>query len=89
MPDDLFQPAQSRMARAALTWPIETAAEAAGVSSRTVLRFEKGQRDIKPELIRSLRQAYEAADVRFVEEDGRVGVIGPRLRPLPRSAGRA
>ena len=83
MSHDPLYAAQSRMARAALIWSIETAAEAAGVSSRTVLRFEKDQRDIKPELIRSLRQAYEAADVRFVEEGGRVGVIGPRLRPLP------
>ncbi|HEX8238227.1 MAG TPA: helix-turn-helix domain-containing protein [Allosphingosinicella sp.] len=70
------------MARAALQWSIETAAEAAGISSRTLLRFEKDQRDIKPELIRSLRRAYEAADVRFIEDGGRSGVIGPRLRPL-------
>ncbi len=71
------------MARAALSWSIERAAEVAGVSSRTVLRFEKDQRDIKPELIRLLRQAYEAADVRFIEQGDRVGVVGPRLRPLP------
>jgi transcriptional regulator with XRE-family HTH domain len=83
MADEALQPAQSRMARAALQWSIERAAEAAGVSSRTVLRFEKDQRDIKPELIRSLRRAYEAADVRFIEDGDRVGVIGPRLRPLP------
>jgi transcriptional regulator with XRE-family HTH domain len=71
------------MARAALIWSIEKGAEAAGVSSRTVLRFEKDRRDIKPELIRSLRQAYEAADVRFVEDGDRVAIIGPPPRPLP------
>jgi transcriptional regulator with XRE-family HTH domain len=84
MADDFLQPAQSRMARAALQRSIEAAAEAAGVSSRTVLRFEKDQRDIKTELIDALRRAYEAADVRFIEESGRAGVIGPRLRPPPR-----
>lgn len=82
MPDEGLQPAQSRMARAALSWSIETAAEAAGVSTRTILRFEKGQRDIKAELIQALRRAYEAADVRFLEEAGRACVIGPRLRPV-------
>ena len=71
------------MARAALNWSLEAAAEALGVSRRTVLRFERDQRDIKPELIRSLRLAYEAADLRFIEEGDRVGIIGPRLRPLP------
>jgi transcriptional regulator with XRE-family HTH domain len=72
------------MARAALQWSIETAAEAAGLSSRTILRFEKDQRDIKAELIDALRRADEAADVRFVEESDRAGVIGPRLRPPSR-----
>ena len=81
--DSSFRPAHSRMARAALSWSIERTAEAAGVSGRTVLRFEKGQRDIRPELILALRRAYEAADVRFVEEGDRAVVIGPRLRPLP------
>ena len=77
------------MARAALNWSLEEAAEAAGVSRRTVLRFERDHRDIKPELIQALRLAYEAADVRIIQEGDRVGVIGPRLRPLPRSAERA
>ncbi len=35
-----LRPEQSRMARAALNWSLEAAAEAAGVSRRTVLRFE-------------------------------------------------
>lgn len=82
MPDRLLQPAQSRMARAALSWSIEAAAGVAGVSTRTVLRFEKGQRDIEPKLIEALRGAYEEADVRFLEEAGRSCVIGPRLRPV-------
>jgi DNA-binding XRE family transcriptional regulator len=38
-------PAQSRMARAALQWSLHEAARAAGVSYRTILRFEKEQRE--------------------------------------------
>lgn len=71
------------MARAALRWSIERAAAAPRVSSRTGLRFEQDQRDIMPGLMRSLRRAYEAADVQFLEEGERCGVVGPRLRPLP------
>ena len=61
-------PAQSRMARAALLWSLHEAASAAGLSYRTILRFEKEQRDVHPEVIADLRRAYEAAGVRFIEE---------------------
>ena len=55
------------MARAALDWPIGAAARAAGISSRTLLRFENEQRDIKPELIQAARRVYEEAGVRFLD----------------------
>jgi transcriptional regulator with XRE-family HTH domain len=58
------------MARAALEWSLEQAAEAAGISRRTVLRFERDHRDIQRELIKALRQAYQAAGVRFTEDGG-------------------
>ncbi len=74
------------MARAALEWSLEDAAAAAGVSRRTVLRFERYHRDVKPELIEEVRRAYEAAGVRFIQggpDDG--GVVPPALRvPPPR-----
>jgi transcriptional regulator with XRE-family HTH domain len=72
------------MARAALEWSLEDAAGAAGVSRRTVLRFERYHRDVKPELIAAVRRAYEAAGVRFIEtgaDEG--GVVPPPLR-IPR-----
>jgi hypothetical protein len=72
------------MARAALDWPIEAAAAAAGISSRTLLRFENEQRDIKPELIATLRQTYEGAGVRFLESGPDAGaVVPPRLKVPP------
>jgi transcriptional regulator with XRE-family HTH domain len=58
------------MARAALEWSLEDAAAAAGVSRRTVLRFERNHRDVRPELIEGLRRAYEAAGVRFAKGTG-------------------
>lgn len=77
------------MARAALEWSLEDAAAAAGVSRRTVLRFERYHRDVKPELIQALRQAYEETGVRFLAggpDDG--GVVPAPLRVAsPRRAG--
>ena len=71
------------MARAALEWSLEDAATAAGVSRRTVLRFERYHRDVKPELIDALRRAYEAAGVRFLETGPDAGgVVPPPLRVL-------
>ncbi|HYI47122.1 MAG TPA: helix-turn-helix transcriptional regulator [Allosphingosinicella sp.] len=71
------------MARAALQWSVEEAAEAAGLSYRTILRFEKEQRDIQVELIANLRRAYEGAGVRFIEKGADAGgVVPPALRGL-------
>jgi transcriptional regulator with XRE-family HTH domain len=72
------------MARAALEWSLEDAAAAAGVSRRTVLRFERYHRDVKPELIEALRQAYEGAGVRFLDTGPDTGaVVPPPLRVPP------
>ncbi len=72
------------MARAALEWSLEDAAAAAGVSRRTVLRFERYHRDVKPELIEGLRRAYEAVGVRFLDQERDAGgVVPPPLRVPP------
>jgi len=71
------------MARAALDWPIEAAARAAGISSRTLLRFENEQRDIKPELIEAMRQVYAAAGVRFLETGPDAGAVVPPPLKVP------
>jgi transcriptional regulator with XRE-family HTH domain len=65
------------MARAALQWSLEDAAAAAGVSRRTVLRFERDHRDVKPELIEAMRRAYEAAGVRFLDSGADSGGVVP------------
>lgn len=65
------------MARAALEWSLEDAAKAAGVSRRTVLRFERNHRDVKAELIEALRRAYGGAGIRFVETGPDAGGVVP------------
>jgi len=72
------------MARAALQWSREQAGAAAGVSRRTVLRFENDHRDIQPELVAAIRRAFEAAEVRFIDVGTDAGgVVPPPLRALP------
>lgn len=68
---------QCRMARAALDWSQRDLAKAAGVSARTVIRYEAGQA-ILPARIQELRHAFEAQGVLFIES-GRMagGVIPP------------
>jgi transcriptional regulator with XRE-family HTH domain len=74
------------MARAALQWSLHDAARAAGVSYRTILRFEKEQRDVQPELIAELRRAYQGAGVRFIEHGSdQSGVVPPALKIPPPS----
>lgn len=65
------------MARAALEWSLEDAAAAAGVSRRTVLRFERYHRDVKPELLEAIRRAYEEAGVRFLDHGPDAGAVVP------------
>jgi len=74
------------MARAALQWSLEEAGAAAGVSRRTILRFENDHRDIQPELVGVLRRAFEAAGVRFIDEGADAGgLVPPPLPPLSSS----
>ncbi|HEX8669280.1 MAG TPA: helix-turn-helix transcriptional regulator [Allosphingosinicella sp.] len=72
------------MARAALEWSLEDAAAAAGISRRTVLRFERYHRDVKPELIEALRRAYETTGVRFVDGGPDAGAVVPALLRVAR-----
>ena len=73
-----IQPAQSRAARGLLGWSRDELATASGVPSRTVADFELG--NTAPRLTTSdrLRDALEAAGVKFIPENG--GGLGVRLR---------
>lgn len=64
------------MARAALRWTVDDLASAAGVSRRTVLRFEKGE-GVQPETVQAMRRALEAAGVLFVDSGKLAGAVVP------------
>jgi transcriptional regulator with XRE-family HTH domain len=67
---------QSRMARGALNWSVETLAKAANVGEATVRRFEQGRAVPIPATLEAMQRALEAAGVIFVEANGE----GPGVR---------
>jgi transcriptional regulator with XRE-family HTH domain len=69
-------PAQCRMARAALEIQVRDLAEAAKVSTNTIVRFERGEQ-LRERTIDALRAALEAAGAEFVN--------GSSVRVRPRA----
>ena len=67
---------QCRMARAALDWSQRDLAEAAGVSARTVIRYEAGE-SVLPARVQKLREAFEAAGVVFLAGGRSDGAVLP------------
>jgi transcriptional regulator with XRE-family HTH domain len=61
------------MARAGLGWSVDHLEEVSGVSRRTVLRFEAGER-VKLETVETLRGALVKGGALFVDVEGRLGV---------------
>ncbi|MGA1831538.1 helix-turn-helix domain-containing protein [Rhizobium wenxiniae] len=72
---------QFRMARAALGWGIVEFAERAGVSTNTIVRFERGE-ELKQSTVDQLRFVFEEAGLEFIPENG--GGVGVRFTK-PRS----
>ena len=74
----MITPAQSRMARAALTWSTKDLATRARVGVATINRFETEARSPIPATLAAIERALAAAGVEFL--DG----AGVRLRePTP------
>jgi transcriptional regulator with XRE-family HTH domain len=74
----ILLPVQCKMARAALSWSVKDLAEAAQVSTNTVVRFERGE-ELKSRTLANLKAAFEAAGVVFL--DGTYsGSGGPGIR---------
>lgn len=70
-----MQAVQCKMARTALGLGVRDLAAAAGVSTDTVARFERGEA-LKERTIAALQAALEAAGVIFIQENGE----GPGVR---------
>ena len=67
---------QCRMARVALDWSLQDLADASGVSRRTVARFEAGD-SVLPARVQSLREAFEARGICFIDEGRLSGAVVP------------
>lgn len=60
---------QCKMARAATGLGVRELAAAAGVSTDTVARLERGEA-LRPRTVEAIRRVLEAAGVVFIEENG-------------------
>ncbi len=69
---------QCRAARALLAWSQQQLATAAEVGVVTVHQLEAETSEPRRATLRSIRQAFEAAGVEFIDENG--GGLGVRFR---------
>jgi len=69
---------QCKAARAMLGWSRKELAGAARVAERTLVDFERGQRQPYARTLADIRRVLEAAGVEFIDENG--GGPGVRLR---------
>jgi transcriptional regulator with XRE-family HTH domain len=74
----MITPDQCRAARALLRWTQEQLAETAGVGVSTVEAFEAALRQPIDRNRAAIRQAFEAAGIAFIPENG--GGAGVRFR---------
>jgi DNA-binding XRE family transcriptional regulator len=66
----MLTPIQCKMARAALGWNVRDLARRAHISANTVVRFENEQHEPNATTVFGIKQAFEAAGVRFSEDGG-------------------
>ncbi|MEM0948706.1 MAG: helix-turn-helix transcriptional regulator [Pseudomonadota bacterium] len=66
---------QIAAARALLSWPRETLANASGVSLRTVARFESGEGDITASKLDRLEEALVREGITFIDGGVRLDAL--------------
>ncbi|MFC0808534.1 multiprotein-bridging factor 1 family protein [Ensifer sp. P24N7] len=66
------------MARTALNWSVKQLAEAAKVSTNTIVRFERGE-DLKARTVADIRETFETAGIVFIDGEY-AGSGGPGVR---------
>jgi len=82
----MIDSAQCRAARGLLAWSQQDLAEAAGVGIVTVHQLEAGTSEPRRATLQVIRNAFEAAGVEFIDENG--GGPGVRLRERRRGRSR-
>ena len=75
-------PAQCRAARGLLKWTQPELAKASGVSDVTIRKFENEQSTPQRASLKVIADAFEAAGVEFIPENG--GGAGVRLQKSPK-----
>ena len=78
----MLTPAQVRMARAALQWTVEELAQQAGITAKTVHRYEHGE-NVTVETLLKLKDAFERAGITWVPENGGPASVRPPRQPRP------
>lgn len=73
----MITPEQCRAARGLVNWSQQQLADAARIGVVTIRQFEGGSSQPRHATLDVVRRAFEAADVRFIDENG--GGPGVRL----------
>lgn len=68
---------QCRLGRVALGWTLDALAAASGVNRTSILRFERRESTPHPRNLQALRQALEAAGIRFIDAGEYAGGVAP------------
>ena len=79
----MITPSQCRAARGLLDWTQQDLADAARIGVATVRLFEGNVGESRQATLAMLRQAFELADIEFIDENG--GGPGVRLRKRQRA----
>lgn len=77
--------AQCKMARAAVGWGVRELADAAKVSTDTIVRLERGD-ELRERTVEAIKSALEKAGAVFIAENG--GGPGVRLARKPKAKAR-
>ena len=72
-----MKPIQCKLARTALGWNVVELAKAAGVSTQTIVRLERGE-ELREKTLARIQEKLEEAGIEFIPENG--GGVGVRFR---------
>lgn len=74
--DMLINGLQGRLGRVALGWSVLELADAASVSTQTIVRLERGE-ELRPATLQRIRNVLENAGIVFISEDndGSFGIL--------------
>lgn len=68
---------QCKLARVALNWGVRDLAEAASVSTQTIVRLERGE-ELRETTLARIQVVLEGAGIEFIPQNG--GGVGVRFR---------